>query len=92
MRPSSTNAVTPSAELTILRFLAARIHASAAAIGISCRMIAAEVHARLVMLETMRLVVGRRDLDASRTVPQRVFVITVEGRRKAGISDARQAT
>ena len=74
-----------SLDLIIFR----RTHASAPEIGISCRMTAAEVRGRLVMLETMRLVAGRRDPDASRNGASRVFVITAEGRRKAGISDAR---
>ena len=51
--------MTPSVELTILHFLAARTHASASEIGISCRMTAAEVRARLVSLENRRLVAGR---------------------------------
>ncbi len=82
--------MTPSAELTVLRFLAARTRASAAEIGISCRMTAAEVRARLVSLESQRLVAGRPDPDASRGELRRVDVATAEGRRKAGVSDARR--
>ena len=81
--------MTPSPELAILRHLATRTHSSAAEIGISCRMTAPEIRARLVMLESMRLVAGRRDPDATKAAPRRVYVITGEGRRKAGISDAR---
>ena len=71
-----------SADLFILRFLAARAHASAPEIGISCRMTAAEVRARLVMLESMRLVAGRCDPDASRAGTPRVYAVTGEGRWK----------
>ncbi len=84
--------MTPSPETLILRFLGTRTHATAPEIGIVCRMTAAEVRARLVMLESMRLVTGRRDPDASRNGALRVYVVTVEGRRKAGISDARSTT
>ena len=81
--------MTPSPELAILRHLATRTHSSAAEIGISCRMTAAEVRARLVMLESMRLVAGRPEPDAPRGKPRRVYAVTGEGRRKAGISGAR---
>lgn len=79
----------PSPDLAILRHLAARTHATAGEIGIACRMAAAEVRARLVMLESMRLVAGRRDPDAIGAGAPRVYVITAEGRQKAGMSDAR---
>ena len=81
--------MTPSPDLIILRHLATRTRASAAEIGTACRMIAAEVRARLVMLESSRLVSGRQTPDASRGKLRRVYVVTSEGRRKAGISDAR---
>ena len=48
-----------------------------------------EIRARLVMLESMRLIAGRPDPEATKAAPRRVYVITGEGRRKAGISDAR---
>lgn len=79
----------PSPDLAILRHLATRTHASAADIGIICRMTAAEVRSRLVMLESQRLVASRRGPDASSTAPRRVYVITGEGRRKAGVDDTR---
>lgn len=44
--------------------------------------------AHLVVLETMRLVSGRQDPDSR--APRRVYVVTGEERRKAGISDVRQ--
>lgn len=47
----------------------------------------AEVRARLVVLESLRLVAGRQHKAEGK--PCRVFVIMGEGRRKAGISDAR---
>ena len=77
---SSLLAVPPSPELTILRFLAARTHASAAEIGISCRIRAAEVRTRLIMLESTRPGAGWSDPDASRTAPRRVYAVT-GGRR-----------
>ncbi len=79
--------MTPSPDLAILRFLAAHAHSSAAEIGRACKMTAAEVRARLVMLESMRLVSSRQ--YAGTTPPRRAYVLTGEGRRKAGISDAR---
>ena len=79
--------MTPSAELAILRFLAARAHSSAAEIGTACRMTAAEVRARLVMLESMRLVSSRQYVGT--VPPRRAYVLTEEGRRKAGVSDER---
>ena len=82
----------PSPDLTILRFLARHTHATALAIGAACAMPPGEIRARLVMLESMRLVAGRQDPDASRGKLRRVYVVTAEGRRKAGISDARRAT
>ncbi len=85
-----TYAVTPSPDLAILRFLAAHAHSSAAEIGRACTMTAAEVRARLVMLESMRLVSSRQ--YAGTTPPRRAYVLTEEGRRKAGISDARSTT
>ncbi len=74
-------------ELAILRFIAAHAHSSAAEIGRACKMTAAEIRARLVMLESMRLVSSRQ--YAGTTPPRRAYVLTEEGRRKAGIKDAR---
>lgn len=59
---------------------------------ITCPMTVAEVRAQLVSLESRRLVVDRRDPDASRTAPRRVYAVTGEGGRMAGISDVRRAT
>lgn len=81
--------MTPSPDLAILRFLAACTHATAPEIGITCRMTAAEVRARLVMLESMRLVASRRDPDARGRGAPSVYHVTAEGRQKASISDAR---
>ena len=61
-------------------------------IGIACRITAPDVRARLVMLESMRLVASRPDPDASRSAPRRVYLITHEGRKKAGTSAARSTT
>lgn len=79
--------MTPSPDLAILRHLAARTHASAAEIGAACRFTAAEVRARLVSLESRRLVASRSDKGA--LPPRRVYFVTGEGKRAAGISDAR---
>ncbi len=79
--------MTPSPDLAILRFLAARAHSSAAEIGRACTMTAAEVRARLVMLESMRLVSSRQ--YAGTVPPRRAYVLTAEGRRKAGKGEAR---
>ncbi len=82
--------MTPSPELAILRFLAAHAHSSATEIGRACSMPAAEIRARLVMLESMRLVSSRQ--YAGTTPPRRAYVLTGEGRRKVGISDAGSTT
>ncbi len=81
----------PTPDLAIMRFLASRTHASAAQIGATCAMALAEVRARLVMLESMRLVSGRPDPDAPPGKLRRVYHVTAEGRRKAGIGDGRTA-
>lgn len=81
--------MTPSPELAILRHLAVRTTASAAEIGAACAMSPGEVRGWLVMLESQRLIAGRSDKAAGERTPRRVYVITAEGRRKAGISDAR---
>ncbi len=53
-------------------------------------MTAAEVCARVVMLDSMQPVSNRQNSNSE--APWRVFHVTAEGRRNAGISDARQAT
>jgi predicted ArsR family transcriptional regulator len=83
--------MTPSPDLAILRWLARRTQAAASAIGAACAMAPSEVRARLVMLESQRLVAGRSLPDASGRAPQRIYIVTGEGRRKAGIGDARQS-
>ena len=74
--------MTPSPDLAILRHLATRTHASAAEIGTGCRMTPAEVRARLVSLESRRLVASRSDNGAN--PPRRVYSLTGEGARKVG--------
>ena len=80
----------PSPDLAILRHLAARAHASAAEVGAACRMKAAEGRAQLVSLESRRLVASRQDKAA--VPPCRAYNVTAEGRRAAGVGDARAAT
>ena len=65
---------------TILAFLCDRTQATAAAIGEACHMAPGEVRARLVGLESQRLITGRQ--DARLVPPARAFMITGEGRRK----------
>ena len=77
-------------DLLILRWLARRTYAAAPAIGAACAMVPGEIRARLASLESRRLVSSRSDKDA--TPPRRVFFVTGEGRRAAGIIDTRQAT
>lgn len=69
-----------SPDATILTFLCGQSQATAAAIGQACRMTPGEVRARLVGLESQRLIAGRQ--DARLIPPGRAFVITNEGRRK----------
>ena len=72
-----------SPDATILTFLCDRTQATAAVIGKACRMAPGEVRARLVGLESQRLVTGRND---TRLVPPaRTFMITGEGRRKVAL-------
>lgn len=79
--------MTSSTDLAILRHLAAHTHAAAAEIGITCRMTAGEVRARLAGLESRRYVGSRQ--DKSTAPPRRVYYVTAEGRRRAGVSDVR---
>lgn len=74
----------------MLTFLGDQTQATAAAIGTACAMAPGDVWPRLVMLKSMRLVSGRQ--DNAKGKPRRVYVVTGEGRRKAGISDARSTT
>lgn len=76
-------------ELAILRHLATRSFASAAEIGPACAMAPGEVRARLVMLESQRYVTGRQDKTDGK--PRRVYFLTSEGLRRAGIRDAGEA-
>ncbi len=78
-------------DLAILRHLATCTPAGATEIGIVCRFTAAEVRARLVSLESRRLVASRSEKDAT-GLSRRVFYVTGEGKRAAGISDARSMT
>ena len=71
-----------SPDATILTFLCDRPQATATAVGEACRMTPGEVRARLVGLESQRLITGRQDV---RLVPPAwAFMITIEGRRKVG--------
>ena len=74
----TTHRLSPDA--TILTFLCDRTQATAAMIGEACRMAPGEVRARLVGLESRRLITGRQ--DARLVPPARAFMITDEGRRK----------
>ena len=68
-----------SPEASNLALLQRRGAASAVQIGIACSMTPGDVRARLVILETMRLVSGRYDMS---TPPRRVYSLTSEGARK----------
>ncbi len=76
-----------SPELAILHHLAACTHSSAAEIGAACAMTTTGIEAQLVMLDLRGLVLGRQDAAVP---PRRVYRLTAEGRRKAGIGDARR--
>ena len=69
-----------SPDTLILALLRDQAQVTAAAIGTACRMTQAEVRARLVHLESLRLVASRQ--DARSVPPSRVFTITAEGLRK----------
>lgn len=68
-----------SPDTLILTFLSERTQATAPAIQAACRMTPGDVRARLVMLESMRLVSGGYDTAVP---PRRVYGPTGEGRRK----------
>lgn len=74
-----------TASTLLLRFLARRGHttATASAIGAACAMTPGEVRGHLAALESQRLVAGRH--DAMARPPGRVFGITAEGLRAAGL-------
>ncbi len=50
--------MTPSLDVTILRWLARRTNAAAPAIGAACAMVPGEIRARFVALETLQHVIG----------------------------------
>ncbi len=68
-----------SPDATILTFLSAQAQATAAVIGTACRMTPGEVRSRLAHLESLRHVTSRQHKGPP---PARVYLITVEGRRK----------
>ena len=74
-----------AADLLILRWIARCDHASAPAIGTACGMAPAEVRSRLANLESQRLLTSRSDKHA--VPPRRVYHVTIEGRRAAGLLD-----
>ena len=69
-----------SPDALILHLLLGRSHATAAAIGATCRLSPGEVRSRLAHLESLRHVTSRQ--DNRMTPPARVYAITAEGRRK----------
>lgn len=71
----------------ILRWLARRDNAAAPAIGAACAMTPGEVRSRLAAMESLRLVSNRQ--DKTTTPPRRVYFVTGEGRRAAGIVETR---
>ena len=68
-----------SPEAAILAFIQRRGHVSAVEIGTTCRMTPGDVCARLVTLESSRLVSGHYD---NSTPPRRVYALTREGARE----------
>ena len=76
-----------SAALSVLRWLARRDSASAPSIGAACAMSPGEVRSRLTAMESLRRVASRQ--DKATVPPRRVYYVTGEGRRAAGIIDAR---
>ncbi len=75
----------PSPDAIILRWLARRDHAAAPTIGTACAMTPGEIRSRLAAMESRRLVASRQ--DKTTTSPRRVYFVTSEGRRAAGIID-----
>ena len=71
----------------VLRWLARRTGETATGIGSACGLVPGEVRACLAALESQRLIASREDKD---TIPaRRVYYVTAEGRRAAGIIDTR---
>ncbi len=68
-----------SPEAAILTFIQLRGQVSAVEIGTTCRMTPGDVRARLVTLESSRLVSAHYDKS---TPPRRVYVLTREGARE----------
>ena len=79
-----------SPDTLILRWLARRTAVPAPEIGTACAMAPGEIRSRLAALESRRLLSSRSDKDT--TPPRRIFFVTGEGRRAAGIVDVRSAT
>ena len=82
--------MTASPDALILRWLARRDAATAPTIGTACAMAPGEVRARLAALESRRLVSSRSDKDT--IPPSRLYFVTGEGMRAAGIIDTRSTT
>ena len=78
--------MTPFSELVLLRWLARRTVAAASEIGAACALAPGEVRAYLVALESRRYVGSRTEKLAGKL--RRVYYVTAEGRRVAGLSDA----
>lgn len=74
-----------SPDTVILRWLARRDAATAPSIGAAWAMAPGEIRSRLAALESRRLVSGRTDKGV--VPPRRVYIVTGEGRRAAGIVD-----
>ena len=87
MRHTSTDAVISTSNLPILRWLSDHDSATASAIGAACAITPASLRTRLAAMECLRLVASRQ--DKTTVPPRRVFSITGEGRRAAGISDTK---
>ena len=77
--------MTPFSDILILRWLFRRDHAAAPAIGAACAMTPGEIRSRLAAMASLRLVSSRQ--DKTTTPPRRVYFVTGEGRRAAGIID-----
>ena len=69
-----------STSALILTYLAKRAHAPANEIGLACQMKPGEVRARLVHMESLRLVTSHSTRGT--VPPTRVYALTAEGRRR----------
>ena len=76
-----------TSNLAILRWLAGRDSAAAPAIGAACAITPADLRSRLAAMESQRFVASRQ--DKATVPPRRVYFVTGEGRRAAGIRDVR---